>query len=167
MRGSITAASLETSKDAVIGIDFRRRGGVPSPRRATPAGTIAGKKSGWKRKAPWRADGLPSVRWTGRIAGYATIRGAMWAALLGAVVGGFFALAGGLSIELRRNRRRQIAAARLVLAEFERSFTEIDIKAVTVEALLAEDKAGEIDPDVLDRLFDDGWVVKPASRGQR
>jgi hypothetical protein len=109
----------------------------------------------------------PSVRWTGRIARYATIRGAMWAALLGAVVGGFFALAGGLSIELRRNRRRQIAAARLVLAEFERSFTEIDIKAVTVEALLAEDKAGEIDPDVLDRLFDDGWVVKPASRGQR
>jgi hypothetical protein len=49
----------------------------------------------------------------------------MWAALLGAVVGGFFALAGGFSLEFRRDRRRRIAAARLVLAELERADTEV------------------------------------------
>lgn len=49
----------------------------------------------------------------------------MWAALLGAVVGGFFAIAGSVAVELRRDRRRQLGAARLVVSRLEWSAIEI------------------------------------------
>lgn len=38
-------------------------------------------------------------------------------ALLGAVVGGLLTLAGSLFVELRRDRRRQLAAAMLIASE--------------------------------------------------
>jgi hypothetical protein len=47
------------------------------------------------------------------------------AALLGAVVGGFLTLAATLFVELRRDRRRQIASARLIAAELSRSAVEL------------------------------------------
>lgn len=51
-----------------------------------------------------------------------------WAALLGAVIGGVFALAGSLFVELRRDRRRQISAARLVVAESKRGGIELEVE---------------------------------------
>ena len=48
-----------------------------------------------------------------------------WAALLGAIVGGLFALAGSFAVEFRRDRRRQIGAARLVVAELRRADIEV------------------------------------------
>jgi len=43
------------------------------------------------------------------------------AAVLRALVGGFFTLAGALDVELRRDRRHHLGAARLVIAELRRS----------------------------------------------
>jgi hypothetical protein len=48
-----------------------------------------------------------------------------WAALLGAIVGGLFTLAGAVVVELRRDRRRQIGAARMVIAEIDRARIEL------------------------------------------
>ena len=53
--------------------------------------------------------------------------GAAWAALLGAIVGGVFTLIGGLAVEVRRDRRRQIAAARTVSSDLSRSWVEISV----------------------------------------
>jgi hypothetical protein len=55
---------------------------------------------------------------------------------------GFFALAAAFSIELRRDRRRQIAAARLVLAEFSRAELEILVVASRVQSWQAKVAAG-------------------------
>jgi hypothetical protein len=83
-------------------------------------------------------------------------RAAMWAALLGAVVGGFFALAGGFSVEFRRERRRQIAAARLVLAEFTTSAVD-----VFVEVTAEQTRVAELDPAELDEAERAGWLPGP------
>jgi hypothetical protein len=80
----------------------------------------------------------------------------MWAALLGAAVGGFFALAAGFTIELRRDRRRQIAAARLVLAEFRHSGVKI-----FVEALGEQTRVAQLDPAELDEAEAYGWLPGP------
>lgn len=50
----------------------------------------------------------------------------MWAALLGALLGGLLALAGSLMLELRRERRQQITAARGVARQLRRSQSEFD-----------------------------------------
>jgi hypothetical protein len=60
--------------------------------------------------------------------------GQAWAALLGALVGGLLTLAGAFAVELRRDRRRQIGAARLVVAEFRRAEIEFDVRAETAES---------------------------------
>jgi hypothetical protein len=80
----------------------------------------------------------------------------MWAALLGAVVGGFFALAGGFSVELRRDRRRQLTAARLVIVEFDRSRVEIFAKA-TKERLRVE----QLNPDQMSEEELHGYLPGP------
>jgi hypothetical protein len=80
----------------------------------------------------------------------------MWAVLLGAAVGGFFALAAGFTIELRRDRRRQIAAARLVLAEFRHSNLEIFVEASREQA-----RVSELDPAELDEAEAAGWLPGP------
>jgi hypothetical protein len=50
-----------------------------------------------------------------------------WAALLGAVVGGVLTLAGTLTVEVRRDRRRQIGAARLIVSELDRAIVELNV----------------------------------------
>lgn len=82
--------------------------------------------------------------------------GQAWAALLGAGVGGFFALAAGFSIELRRDRRRQLAAARLVLSEFRRSDVE-----VFVQASEERTRVQGLDPAELDEAEEAGWLPGP------
>ncbi len=49
------------------------------------------------------------------------------AALLGALIGGLFTLAGAMAVELRRDRRRQLAGARLILSQLERSSVEVGL----------------------------------------
>ena len=43
---------------------------------------------------------------------------------MGAIVGGVFALAGTLAVELRRDRRQLLGAARLILGELDRAIIE-------------------------------------------
>lgn len=80
----------------------------------------------------------------------------MWATLLGAVVGGFLALLGGFSIELRRDRRRRLGAARLVIVEFERSQAEVLAEA-TKERLRVE----QLNPDEMSEEELHGWLPGP------
>jgi hypothetical protein len=50
----------------------------------------------------------------------------VWAAILGAIVGGTLALVGSMLVELRRDRRRQIGSARLIVAELWRAAAELE-----------------------------------------
>lgn len=59
----------------------------------------------------------------------------MWAALLGAIVGGVLALAGTMAVELRRDRRRQLGGARLVLSQLDRTGVELGVLS---DAMAAE-----------------------------
>lgn len=52
----------------------------------------------------------------------------MWPALFGAVVGGILALAGSLVVEIRKDRRRQLGAARLIVSQLKRSVIELEVK---------------------------------------
>jgi hypothetical protein len=91
-----------------------------------------------------------------------------WPALLGAIVGGLFTLAGAMALELRRERRRQLGGARLVLSELERSEIEVGVlsdmdrdgwlegplKAIRTEAWQASaaDLIGRLTPTDFDRV---------------
>jgi hypothetical protein len=53
----------------------------------------------------------------------------VWGAILGAIVGGVLALVGSMLVELRRDRRRQIGSARLIVGQFLRTAVEIEVLA--------------------------------------
>jgi hypothetical protein len=54
---------------------------------------------------------------------------AAWPALLGTAAGGALALAGAFSVELRKDRRRQLGAARLMVSQLRR--VSIELEAMT------------------------------------
>jgi hypothetical protein len=57
---------------------------------------------------------------------------AVWPALIGAIIGGALALTGAFAVELRRDRRRQLGATRIILSQLRRS--SVELEALTEDA---------------------------------
>lgn len=62
----------------------------------------------------------------------------MWPALFGALLGGVLALAGSLVVEIRKDRRRQLGAVRLILSQLRRGVVELQVLTVDQEATWLE-----------------------------
>jgi hypothetical protein len=84
----------------------------------------------------------------------------MWSALLGAIVGGFFALAGGLLVAVRADRRVPIGAARLIVAQLERSSVEL---AMLVHEGYEEDESEPWYEGSHLAIRTDAWDSQPAA----
>jgi hypothetical protein len=90
-----------------------------------PVPTFVGKATGTSRPtAAWRTITEPVES------------GAVWAALLGAIVGGLLSLVGTMAVELRIERRRQLGGARLVLSQLDRAVVELGVLSDEAESWL-------------------------------